>query len=105
MSTRENILNRLRQNVRETYDMPNLSFEKTTYTDPIAEFIHQTTTTAGAKLIEVKPDDDLNELIRQAYPDAHVIASNLQNIKADKNPDTVSGFLSAFMFCRLLAIT
>ena len=83
MSTRENILNRLRQNVRETYDMPDLSFEKTTYADPIAEFIHQTTTTAGAKLIEVKPGDDLNELIRQAYPDAHVIASNLPNIKAD----------------------
>ena len=90
MSTRENILNRLRQNVRETYDMPDLSFEKTTYADPVAEFIKQTTTTAGAKLIEVKPGDDLNELIKQAYPDAHVIASNLPGIKADRNPDTVS---------------
>jgi L-lactate dehydrogenase complex protein LldG len=70
--------------------MPDLSFEKTTYDDPIAEFIHQTTTTAGAKLIEVKPGDDLNELIKQAYPDAHVIASNLPGIKADRNPDTVS---------------
>ncbi len=90
MSSRDLILGTLRKNVRETYDMPDLSFEKTTYADPIAEYIKQTTTTAGAKLIEVKPGDDLNDLIRQAYPEAHVIASNIPGIKADKNPDTVA---------------
>jgi hypothetical protein len=53
MSSKEQILGNLRKNVRETYDMPDLSFEKTTYPDPVAEFIKQATTTAGAKLIEV----------------------------------------------------
>lgn len=90
MSSKSEILGRLRANVRETYDMPDLSFKKLTFDDPVAEYIKQTTTTAGAKLIEVKPGDDLNDLIHQAYPEAKVIASNLPGIKADLNPDTVA---------------
>ena len=98
MNSKELILGKLRKNVRETYDMPDLSFEKTTYPDPVAEFIRQATTTAGAKLIEVPKEDlspltsDLSPLtsyIRQAYPDAKIIASNVPGIKADINPDTV----------------
>ena len=93
MTSKEQILGKLRQNVRETYDMPDLSFEKTTYPDPVAEFIKQATTTAGAKLIEVpnsqQPTANLQSYIAQAYPDAKVIASNVPGIKADINPDTV----------------
>ncbi len=89
MSSKNEILGRLRKNVRETYDMPDLGFEKLTFADPVAEYIKQTTTTAGAKLIEVKEGDDINELIRQAYPEAKVISSNVPGVKADRNPDTV----------------
>ena len=92
MNSKQYILDNLRKNVRETYDMPDLSFEKTTYPDPVAEFIKQATTTAGAKLIEVKSEDSaasLNSYIKQAYPDAKVIASNVPGIEADLNPDTV----------------
>ena len=95
MSSKEQILGKLRQNVRETYNMPDLSFEKTTYPDPVAEFVRQATTTAGAKLIEVptangqKPIANLQDYIRQAYPDAKVIASNVPGIEAQLNPDTV----------------
>lgn len=89
MSSKNEILGRLRKNVRETYNMPDLSFEKITFADPVAEYIKQTTTTAGAKLIEVKPGDDINQLIRQAYPDAKVISSNIEGVKADRNPDEV----------------
>ena len=64
MSSKSEILGRLRANVRETYDMPDLSFKKLTFADPVAEYIKQTTTTAAAKLIEVKPGDDLNDLIK-----------------------------------------
>ena len=101
--SKEQILGKLRQNVRETYDMPDLSFEKTTYPDPVAEFIRQATTTAGAKLIEVPKEEvqgsrvqgvqcsmfNVQCYIEQAYPDAKVIASNVPGIKADLNPDTV----------------
>ena len=91
MSSKEEILARLRKNTRETYDMPDLTALKpTTFADPVAEFITKTTTTAGAKLIEMKPGDDLNDLVRQAYPDAKVIASNLPGVKADINPDTAA---------------
>ena len=31
----------------------------------------------------------LNAIIRKAYPNAKVFASNVKGIKADRNPDTV----------------
>lgn len=91
MSTREDILGRLRQNTRETYDMPELSrLQPIVYADPVAEFKHKTTTTAGARLVEMKAGDDLNDIVRQAYPDARVIASNLPEVTAQLNPDTAT---------------
>lgn len=90
MSAREQILNTLRANTRETYDMPDLdALEPITFPDPVAEFIHKTTTTAGASLIELNAGDDLNVVIRQAYPDAKVVASNVAGVQADINPDIV----------------
>ena len=91
MSSREEILSRLRNNTRETYDMPDLSgLKPSTFADPLAEFITKTTTTAGAKLIDMKTDDNLNDLVRQVYPDATTVASNLPGVKADVNPDTAA---------------
>lgn len=89
MTTKDTILNNLRSNVRETYDKPDLSFAKLTYPDPIEAFIHTASTSAGAKVIELKEGDDINDLIRQAYPNAKTIASNVPGVKADKNPDEV----------------
>ena len=91
MSSREEILAALRQNTRETYDMPDLSgLQSIVYADPEAEFKHKTTTTAGARLVEMKAGDTLNDIVRQAYPDAKVIASNLPEVSAQLNPDTAS---------------
>ena len=91
MSSREEILAALRQNTRETYDMPDLSgLQPIVYADPVAEFKHKTTTTAGARLVEMKAGDTLNDIVRQAYPDAKVIASNLPEVSAQLNPDTAS---------------
>ena len=90
MSSKEEILQRLRKNTRETYDMPDLSqLKPITFADPVAEFIQKTTTTAGAKLIEMKVDENLNDMVHQAYPDAKVVASNMPGVDADVNPDTV----------------
>ena len=91
MSSREDILQRLRKNTRETYDMPDLSqLKPITYADPVAEFITKTTTTAGAKLIEMKAGDNLNDIVHQSYPDAKVVAGNMPGVEADINPDTAS---------------
>ena len=102
-STRDNILSALRRNVREQYDMPDLSrLEPITFADPVAEFIKKTTTTAGAKLIEMQPGEDINIKVREAYPDIVVghasqrdipsssIASNIPGVTATVNPDYAS---------------
>ena len=90
MSAKEEILSRLRKNTRETYDKPDLSdLKPITFANPVEEFKTRTTTTAGAKLIELPAGGDLNKAIREAYPEAKIIASNLPDVKADMNPDTV----------------
>ena len=90
MSSKNKILETLRHNVRETYDMPELTFHAKTYDDPVKEFIHTAVTSAGAKVIEISSDDDLNKKIHEAYPEAKVIASNIVGINADLNPDKVA---------------
>ncbi len=90
MSTKETILSNLRRNVRETYGKPDLSFFKLEFADPVEAFKHTATTSAGASVIEMRPGEDINDLIRKAYPNAKTIASNLPDVKADRNPDKVA---------------
>lgn len=90
MSTKDKILSRLRASARDAYDMPDLEhFPAITYPDPVAQFVQKATTTAGANLIRVKASDDLQAIVRQAYPDARVVATHLPGFAADLNPDTV----------------
>lgn len=90
MSSKEEILARLRNNTRETYDMPDLSqLKPITFSDPVDEFCRKAVTVAGARLVEMKDGDDLNAIVREAYPDATIIASNIDGIEAQMNPDTV----------------
>ncbi|MDE6022917.1 MAG: LUD domain-containing protein [Muribaculaceae bacterium] len=89
MGNKDSILSNLRHNVRETYDKPDLSFNKLVYSDPLETFIQTATTAAGASVIEMHEGEDINELIRKAYPDAKTIASNVSGIEANRNPDTV----------------
>lgn len=90
MSSRDNILNALRNNVRETYEKPDLTqIKPIVFDSPLDQFKLKATTTAGAKLIEMDPDENLDDIVRRAYPDAKIIASNLQGVTAQLNPDTV----------------
>lgn len=90
MSSRDNILNALRNNVRETYEKPDLTqIKPIVFDNPLEQFKLKATTTAGAKLIEMEPDENLDDIVRRAYPDAKIIASNLQGVSAQLNPDTV----------------
>ena len=91
MTTKQNILNTLRQNTRETYDMPDFTeLSPIIYPDPIAEFKNKAQSVAGAKLIEVATGFDINEVVRSAYPDAQVIAGHIPGLQADLDPDTVA---------------
>ena len=90
MSKKEDILSKYRSNVKERYDMPRLDDIKgITYPDPLVQFISMTEN-VGGKVIELEPGKDINELIRELYPDAKEIASNLPEITiATRNPDTI----------------
>ena len=95
MSSKQQILSALRHHTRETYDMPDLTrLKPITYDDPVAEFKKKTTTIAGASLIEISEDDDLNAVIRDrvvgGWPASPVIATNIMGIDAQLNPDTVA---------------
>ena len=70
--------------------MPDLSDIKAiTYPDPLVQYITMTEN-VGGHVIEVKEGQDINQLIKDLYPDAKEIASNLPEITiATRNPDTV----------------
>lgn len=90
MSNKEDILKRYRANVREKYDMPDLSdIAAITYNDPLVQFIKMTES-VGGHVIEVKEGQDINALVHEMYPDAKEIASNLPEVTiATRNPDSV----------------
>ena len=90
MSSKEDILKKYRANVRERYDMPDLNDIKAIrYPDPLVQFISMTQN-VGGKVVELEPGQDVNDLIRELYPDAQEIASNLPEINiATRNPDTI----------------
>jgi L-lactate dehydrogenase complex protein LldG len=90
MSSKEDILKKYRANVRVKFDMPDLSdIKAVTYPDPLLQFMNMTKS-VGGNVIEVEKGRDINELIRELYPDAKEIASNLPEITiATRNPDEV----------------
>ena len=90
MSNKEDILKKYRTNVSERFDMPDLSDIKAiTYPDPLLQFMNMMKS-VGGNAIEVEKGRDVNSLIRELYPDAKEIASNLPEITiATRNPDTV----------------
>ena len=91
MASKEDILKRYRENVRERFDMPDLSdITAITYPAPLSQFISMTQA-VGGNAIEVEKGHDENVIIRELYPDAKEIASNLPEITiATRNPDEVS---------------
>ena len=90
MSKKEDILAKFRKNVIKQYDMPRLDDIKgITYPDPLVQFISMTEN-VGGKVVELEKGQDINQLIKELYPDAKEIASNLPEITiATRNPDTV----------------
>lgn len=86
---KEELLGKLRRNTVHQFDMPEASIDGIKYENTIEQFI-ETSHKVGSEVIEAKAGEDLNELIRKAYPEAQVLASNIKGIKVDLNPDMVS---------------
>ena len=70
--------------------MPDLSdIQAISYPDPLLQFMNMTKS-VGGNAIEVEKGRNINELIKELYPDAKEIASNLPEITiATRNPDEV----------------
>ena len=86
---KEELLNKLRRNVVRQFDMPSKPVDGIVYSDVTNQFVEMSTT-VGAKVLEVKSSDDLNSVIRKAYPNAKIFASSINGIEADLNPDTIA---------------
>ena len=77
MSKKEDILSKFRKNVKTKYDMPRLDDIKgITYPDPLLQFIAMTEN-VGGKVVELEKGQDINQLIKELYPEAKEIASKL----------------------------
>ena len=70
--------------------MPRLDdLQGITYPEPVVQFIKMSES-VGGQVIEIDPGRDINTLVRELYPDAKEIASNLPEVTiATRNPDTV----------------
>ena len=86
---KEELLNKLRRNVVRQFDMPSKPVDGIVYSDVTNQFVEMSKT-VGAKILEVKSSDDLNSVIREAYPNAKIFASSINGIEADLNPDTIA---------------
>lgn len=89
MSSKEEILARYRANIRERYDMPDLTdLKAVTYTDPVSQF-KKALQASGGQVKELNEGESLNALIGSLFPDAKEIATNLPEVTiATRNPDT-----------------
>lgn len=86
---KEELLNKLRRNVVRQFDMPSKPVDGIVYSDVTNQFVEMSKT-VGAKVLEVKSSDDLNSVIREAYPNAKIFASSINGIEADLNPDAIA---------------
>ena len=90
MASKEDILKKYRANVRQKFDMPDLSdIKAVTYPEPLEQFVKMSEM-VGGKVREMTTGEDINVVIRELFPDAKEIASNLPEVTiATRNPDTV----------------
>ena len=87
---KEDFLNKLRKNTHVQYDMPDMKIDGIQYVDILQQFI-QMTKAVGGHVIEASKDDDPNDLVRMAYPDAEVFATNLPEIELSKLVNNAAG--------------
>ena len=90
MSSKEEILERIRRNTEKRYEMPDLNMDAIAYEDKIDTFI-KVLEASGGEAHLLAPQEDLNVVIRSYYPQAERIGSNLPGITcATFNPDDLT---------------
>ena len=90
MSTKDDILSRIRSHTGTRYEKPEITLDAITYADKLKQF-SDSLEAAGGQAVVWQPGDDINELIRRHFPEAKRIGSNLPGITvATFNPDSLS---------------
>lgn len=90
MSTKDDILSRIRSHTGTRYEKPEITLDAITYADKLKQF-SDSLEAAGGQAVVWQPGGDINELIRRHFPEAKRIGSNLPGIPvATFNPDSLS---------------
>lgn len=90
MSDKTTILNNLKRQIKQRYEMPVIKLDAIGYEDKTARFI-EISEAVGGHAIELKEGDDMNEVIRALFPDTKTILSNLPQITiATGDPDQIT---------------
>lgn len=91
MSSKQYILDSIKRSIKIKHDMPDIdSIDGIKYPDIEKQFIEICKSVGGdAKILQ--PGEDINEVIKNLYPEAKVIASNLPDITiATVDPDKIA---------------
>ena len=91
MSAKEDILSRCRRNAGPDIKPPSLKgLDPLTFADPLEKF-KSTSVEMSCRVIDVPEGKSLNDAVREAFPDANTICTNIPGIDcATSNPDTVA---------------
>ena len=89
MTSKEYILDKIRDSRREKFPMPSLEeLSPVQYDDKLEQFV-AATQMVGGKAIVLETVQDVNEVIKTLCPNAKVLASSLPYICANVDPDKV----------------
>ena len=70
--------------------MPDTPIDGISYDDTVKQFVDMSMS-VGSKVVMAKPNEKLDDIVRNAYPQAKTIASNIAELTiATINPDTVA---------------
>jgi L-lactate dehydrogenase complex protein LldG len=90
MDSKDIILANIRKNTKQTYDKPEIKLNAIKYDDVISQFVSMSKI-VGSNVVMMNENDDVNLIVKECYPDAKSIASNLPEITiANVNPDNVA---------------
>ena len=81
MSSKQEILSKYRNSVKERYDMPSLDgIDPITWEDPEAQF-KKMLELAGGRAVDMPEGADINTFVRELFPDAKSIAGDLDKLE------------------------
>lgn len=90
MGSKDEIFARIKAHGIDRVERPEMTFTPLVYPDPLVQF-EKILKAVGANYVLLDKGQDVNEVIRKAYPDAKSIASNLPEITcATVNPDMLN---------------